>query len=269
MIDDIKRHEWRQGDILPADARQAIQSHIDVELFHNDCCIIASQSCDVLCADFAAEPAVELVIARPVAGAADGNYTFAKNARRLHLEVLIDTEPRIYEALANERRSFPRHHLATYAPDTRRRLSADTTEQIVQWLVSRYRRKAFPDAFNARTAVVFDRKIKPRLKRLTQVTALYVALSRWDELPPGVDYKMVLLGTMLRSQYTDPALRAAAETGIGEIAASLATCVGIDVEDFAVRSEADVTLDEARQLSRWHLDYVSLGDSAKHAPLPP
>lgn len=264
MFEDIKRHGWRQGDIVPSAARSAVRSEIDVELSDDDCCIIASQSCDVLCPDFAVEPAVELVIARPIAGEANGNYTFSKNARRLHIPVMVNNEARIYEARASERRAVSRHLLARYAPDVHRRLSAETTEQVVQWLVSRYRRKAFPDEFNARTATA-DRKIRPHLKRLTQITALYVALTSWDELPAGDDYKMALLGTMLRDQYADPVLRAAAEKGIGEIASLLDACDGITVDDFAVRSEAAVTLDEVRILGRWHLDHISLRDSTKHA----
>lgn len=264
MIDDLRRHGWRQGAILPAASHAAIQ--IDLSLNDSDCCIVASQSCDILCEDFTAEPYVDLVIARPISGSANGNYTFAKNARRLHLDVTVKGDVGVYEALASDRRTIRRQLLATHGPDIGRRLSPEAVEHVIQWLVSRYRRKAFPDEFNARTHEVFDRKVKPRLQRLAQVTALYVALNSWEELQSGMDYKLSLLATMLRSQYADPALRAAVEKGMGEIANFFRVCPGIDVDDFAVRSEADVTLDEVRHLARWHLDYITLRDTRHTSP---
>jgi len=268
MVGAIRANGWRQGAVFSADAHESLRPYADCDLRADDCCIAISQSCDLLCDDMDSEPIVEVVLARKLNGELDGNYTHAKNARRLHIEIDTNDSRDAYELEVRHRFSIPRSMLCQHSPDLSRRLDSASLTTIVHWIVGRYQRQAFPDAFNERTAKAIDRKIKPILRKLPRLTALYVALKSWDELPANETYIIELVGTVRREDFADPTIRRQIEQGLAKIAQSLNDCDGIEVEDSEVRSEAKITLDEVRLLARWHFDHISLRDAEAHE-MPP
>jgi hypothetical protein len=241
-----------------------IQEYAPRALTEDDCCVVISQSCDVVHRDFAIEPAVELVLARSLRSPANGTYTYAKNARRLHFFVEQGRQEIPHEALARERFSVPRELLGEHPPDSTRRLGKTELRALLNWIWSRYGRQAFPDKFNDRITQVVERKIKPILKKLPRLKTLYVSLSSWEELPADTDYKVFLIGTMQVEDFETVETRTAAEKGILQIASSLRSCAGVQVSEAQVLSEADITLDYVRTLERWNFDHISLQDTDGH-----
>lgn len=261
MVDAIRSHQWRQGCVIPASLHSKLQAHAPRSLSESDCCIVLSQSCDVVHQDLVVEPIVELVLAKRLTGVLDGTFTYAKNARRIHFMVETNKVPTGHEALARERFSIPRHYLAEQPPDTTRSLDAAELRSLLAWIMSRYGRHAFPDAFNKRTGPTSERKIKPILKKLPKLKSLYVTLSSWHELADGKAYRIYLVGTLQTEDFKDLATRTSAEKSLLEIAAALNRCEGITVINAEVLSEATVTLDQLRNLVRWNLDFISLQDA--------
>ena len=265
MVEAIRANGWRQGSIFPSSAHSELQKLSGIALKDSDCCIVLSQSCDLLFADIAAEPVAEVVVATRLNSPTDGNYTHAKNARRLHFHVYEGDVPRAYDARIKTRFNIPKEHLAKYGPDEDRTIRPEELHEIVNWVMARYARHAFPDEFNKRIAVALEKKIKGALKGLPNLTAIYVALSTWDELPRNLDYKIFMLGTVKAEDYDNVGIRTALESGIARIAGALEACDGIIVDDFEIQSEASVTLDHLRNLTRWYFDYISLQDTQHHS----
>lgn len=261
MVDEIRANGWRQGAILLSASHPALSSYTRESIADTDCCVVISQSCDVLCPNFDTEPTVEFLLTRAIGSEANGNFTHAKNARRLQFEIDVDGELVVYEAQARHRFTVPRSILASHRADANRRLTSESLSDAIQWIVARYSRHALPDNFNVRTSRVVDRKVKPILAGLKRLKALYIALQDWEELGPEKPYEVSLLGTMKAEDFGQPVERTAVEEGLTKIATALASCRGIEVLDAAVRSEADVTLDDVRYLVRWNFDYISLRDS--------
>lgn len=264
MTEAIRANGWRQGSIVAPSDHPAIQQYAPCSLAARDCCIVLSQSCDVVCRDLEAEPIVEIVLASRLNSPADGNYTHAKNARRLHFHIVVNGNLEGYEAHIRSRFSIPRSLLQTVRPDVERAVRPLELSEIISWILARYDRVAFPDEFNSRIAATVAKKIKPALEKLTRMKSIYVGLNTWDELPADQKYSMTVLGTLQAEDFEQPEIRQAMEQGLSVVAAALHNVPGIVVEDFTVLSEADVTLDLVRTLARWNFDYISLRDPSAH-----
>ncbi|SRR5258708_2503916 len=265
MIEDIRAKGWRQGSIFPAAAHTELAKHTRVQLSPDDCCIVLTQSCDIVFPDFDVEPVVEVVSARWLNSPTDGNFTHARSARRLHFHVAVRGAETGYEAHIRDRFNAPRELLARYAPDDIRGLPDTDYNDLITWIVARYERHAFPDAFNDRIRVATEQKIKPILKKLPKIKALFLALDSWDELSDKTAYRMDLVVTLNAEDYDNVAVRQAVEKGTLEISSALADCKGVIVDEANVRSERDVSLDMLRYAGRWNFDYMSLKEPAKHA----
>src|SRR4051812_37455561 len=105
---------WRQGHVLDANARDAIQ------LRHEDgaatCVVVISHDCDLANDNFRAEPDVEVIIGR-VVSTSNGNYSWGKAPRTLHLPMLRSGAIVTVELDATKKQLVPKSALAAYAPD--------------------------------------------------------------------------------------------------------------------------------------------------------
>jgi hypothetical protein len=264
MVEEIRAKGWRQGSIFSPQTHKALAEFAPTVLQPTDCCIVVTQSCDIVCPDFDAEPVAEVVLARKLDSPTDRNFTHARSARRLHLQVEITGTERGYEAQIKERFNVPRRLLAAHNPDPDRKVRDTDYNDLITWLVARYDRHAFPDAFNERIRAATELKIKPILKKLPKIKALYMALKTWDELPEETAYRLELLITLNAEDFEVIQTRQAVEKGAMGIAAALSECPGIEVDDARVFSEKEVTLDMLRYVGRWNFDYMSLKNPSVH-----
>ncbi len=267
MVSEIRRHRWRQGRVIPATAHELLRDHAKLALSETDCCIVVSQSCDLLFPDLDAEPLAEIVVAKPLAEGVelDGNFTFAKNARRLHLEIDIDGQDVAHELLIRNRFSIPRALLKEFPPDLQRTLPESEIETAVRWVIARYERTAFPDQFNSRVERA-DRKIKAIVKKMPEVSDIYISLSSWDELKEWENYKVGLTGITTTVHFSDSDTLGRLETSIARIATQLNECPGIEVIDSTIKSEDEMTIGALKRMARFcNFDYISLADE-RHEP---
>lgn len=264
MVETIQANGWRQGSIFPTSANDSLAAHAPCTLNSDVCCIVVSQSCDILCPDVEAEPYVEVVLAHRLDGDLDGAYTHAKNPRCLHFPIDWNDLPVAYKTHSRHRFNVPKALLAEYAPDPTRGLSENSLFEVVRWIVGRYDREAFPDEFNNRITPKVLKKLRKILREMEKLSGLYIALNSWDELTSESPYQIYLYGTARTENFDDPNVRAQLEQGLARIATAIRTCDGMEVIDHQVRSEAKVTLDEVRMLKRWPLDYISLSDQDNH-----
>lgn len=187
----------------------------------------------------------------------DGNLTYAKNPRRLHLE--NDDSGDGFSIAVEMRSKFDvrRENLVSFVLEWP--LSLQSVHVLQRWLANRYSRAAFPDSFNnrrspARTVV---RKILSKGTGGRHLSGVYVAVSD-EELPEDQDYEMVIIGAMPVESFEDPVLRMEAEATIADITGQLDRLKGLAVEDFFVLSEGEFTIDQFLRLKRLDFDDLSL-----------
>src|SRR5437660_3615548 len=77
---------WRQGHVLRGESSVAL-GLVRAEDAESTSTVVISHDCD-LAQTPEAEPLVEVIVAKRI-GAANGNFTHAKNSRRLHLECAV------------------------------------------------------------------------------------------------------------------------------------------------------------------------------------
>jgi hypothetical protein len=166
--------KWRQGHLLPKQALSELglltgddsESTIAIVISH-DCDL--SQSPDT-------EPMIEVIVGRKV-GKVDGNYTFAKNTRRLHLECSSGSTLILIDISATAKMAIPKNSLLQYDPDLHVRLSYEELVILQRWLVARYQRSAFADEFNRRLR---STGLESGLKAITAKSGKYLRAVFFD-----------------------------------------------------------------------------------------
>jgi hypothetical protein len=247
----IPDRRWRQGSIVP---HEAVDTHLQLALEPEALLIVLTQDCDILHDDYEAEPNIELHIARPVAEK-DGNLFHAKNPRRL--QFMLDQQ--LYEIKIHERCIVPRVYLVNCTP-IELRLEGNLIRTIADWTAKRYIRSALPDKFNERLdfAEKQMKKIESLLKRKGDlVTGIFLRVDPNDEINPEEKYRVILRFTAKTSvmEQQDLAIQAIELTEL--IRQQFATIDGVEIEDYDLVSEAEFSLDDLRETSRWDYDYLS------------
>src|SRR5450759_4879601 len=156
---------WRQGHVLSYEDAVALNL-INPDATEKTLVVLISHDCD-LAHDIAREQYVEVIVARQIENEKlNGNYTYAKNVRKLHLEFRYQEGIVIAELQATCKTCVPKEQLAGFQPYTDIRLDADGLDILQRWLSARYRRAAFPTEFVDRLQVadldnIIAKKLKP------------------------------------------------------------------------------------------------------------
>jgi hypothetical protein len=110
--------------------------------------VLISHDCDLL-EDSSIEPYCEVIVGRSIAKA-DGNFTGAKNPRRLHLIFSAGATLIAAEFLATDKRLIEKSTFLSHAPLEDVRLTTEEHFTLQSWLSARYHRPIFPDEFDRR-----------------------------------------------------------------------------------------------------------------------
>lgn len=142
-----RQSPWRQGKFLSVDDLKALASDSPEFYEGKSGAIIASQDCDIA-QDPAVEPSVEFVPFTLVEKS-DGNRLNAKNPRFLQLP-LVEPAGKYLEVDTRLRAHFKKEDLVALSPNDGWEISPMSVYIFQKWLALRYKRSAFPDAFNNR-----------------------------------------------------------------------------------------------------------------------
>ncbi|HDZ8828508.1 TPA: hypothetical protein ACSP1Z_000538 [Aeromonas hydrophila] len=254
---------WRQGHLLDEEAIIAlgIANKDDV---HHFAVIVATHDCD-LAQSTEAEPEIELIIGKKIEKP-DGNNTYAKTARKLHIKFDCDTEYWC-EFEACKKRTIQKALLAPHNPRDTVNLSIENKTIFQVWLASRYRRSAFPDEFEQRlkTAKLID-KIARVLKPLGEkISAILFDLDDGEEHQRVGEEDIYDLCIFL--MYSD-----GAEDEANKAAENIDSLFkkafynkeeklwkNIQVRECKAKSEYQFTHAHIKTLKRWRYDHISLG----------
>lgn len=136
---------WRQGHVLPPEALHAfglIPADTDPATV---VAVVISHDCDLANDDMESEPHAEIIVGCFIE-TVNGNNTHAKVPRKLHLSFSSPEGPRAVELLATQKALYPKDLLASFEPMPWSLAEAEASV-LQRWLGARYRRSAFPDAF--------------------------------------------------------------------------------------------------------------------------
>jgi hypothetical protein len=164
MAEWTRSTPWRQGSIFDQEMLGAFRESLPAIYRAADIAIVVSHDCDVA-ASPSIEPVVEVIPGR-LLQEENGSLTHAKDARRLHLTVTESgTGQRHFaEFKATDKFQVPKEQLAGTTPSSNYSLGLKELEILRRWLAARYRRHAFPDAFEKRFDKV-EGKFREALKK--------------------------------------------------------------------------------------------------------
>src|SRR5260370_16796838 len=147
MVAWARDHPWGQGHVLTSESNVAL-GVVRAEDAGSAVAVVISHDCD-LAQGSETEPSVEIIVAKRI-DAANGNFTHAKNSRRLHLECVVDGVTAYLDMQAQGKREIKKDDLAGHAPSPNVIVKPEDRSVLQRWLAARYRRAAFPDEFERR-----------------------------------------------------------------------------------------------------------------------
>jgi hypothetical protein len=269
-----RRTPWRQGHTLTSEAAVALGL---VENSAKSLAIVITHDCD-LTQNPDVEPNVELITGSRV-DAADGNFTHAKNPRRLHLPVQENDKLACIDLRATDKRLVPKQTLAAYLPDKGVTLTPNNKSVLQRWLAARYRRSAFPDEFDRRLQETgLNKRIAKILEPLgTYLIAVFFDVDQGEDTErkdPEDLYTLTI--DLLYSSEHDPevALKATEEAAALILKSFREACLDsdkgtwhhIELLDCQPISDEAMTYSMSLQLKKWNADYLSLRVEPEHGP---
>jgi hypothetical protein len=269
--------QWRQGHVL-SDAAVTAFGLSSPEKLGETVVVVVSHDCDLAQLPDV-EPDVEIIVGRRLTSA-DGNCTYSKNARRLHLPFSNGNERLTADLLATGKRRVAKSDLAAFAPVRSISITVSERATLQRWLAARYRRAAFPDEFDRRldTTGLRDRLAKILKSRGVFVSAVFFDVDRGEDIDrSGQPDPYSVSVYLLYNTETDPeAAEEAANAAAGEIRkAFLDRCfskqsnswVHVELVECEAIADQAMTMLQAEQLKRWSANHVSLKAGAQHSIL--
>lgn len=263
---------WRQGHVLHARAAAALGLKNAVDEGATTVVVI-SHDCDLAVDNLDVESHVEVVVGRSVA-APNGNFTWGKAPRTLHLPMVCDGEGVTIELVSTNKFSIPKKELASYEPDPAFGLDGKQLEVLRSWLSTRYRRSAFSDAFVDRMAAT---KLDKKLAKALEPHGGLISFVNFDidagavvERPAGDPYTLSIVLVYVPGDDPDASAEAAekvVEAVEGICEERLKAGTDIVLKRCMCISEDDMPISQARVLMQWRLEYMT--HKAEDHPGPP
>lgn len=230
--------------------------------------IVLSHPCSLLHYDLELEPNLEVVVAKPI-DVVDGNCTYGKNPRKLHIE--IEGLGQNFELEQRDRCLVNREHIDKCNP-AEITLEYSVARAICVWVVNRYMSSAFPDAFETRVS-----KSKSKLRKLfssvigQKCRSVYIILNEpLRDLEETEDYQLRIFFTLSSLDFQE--FDAKDDDYNSDYTAFLKTLVKIfeDIDGvvlikavFIDDSKLTVAQVQAPSFMKWNFDFLSVATNSE------
>lgn len=258
---------WRQGQVLHAESAAALGLAHPSE-GATTCAVVIGHDCDLANDNLEAERDVEVIVGRLV-DKPDGNFQWGKAPRTLHLEMKKSGAPITVELVATDKRLVSKQQLAAHSPDDEFTLEPRALNVLRAWLAIRYNRAAFPDPFVDRMkALRLDEKLTQTLKSYVNVVSVvFFVVDDGNELDRTDDSAYELSIFLAYVPGDDPEKTADRADEVAEKIEALfaqrcydkkSGWAGIQLNTCSSISEDDLSVSQAKLLTQWHLEHMSL-----------
>lgn len=240
---------WHQGALIPV----SVGTELATLLPNFEHAVVASQDCDIV-APVSLEATVDLLPAE-LSVEVNGELLYGKHPRRLCVAL---ENGQFATVDIRQRATVHKGDLVDNAPNGDAAVKLPDRKLLAKWLGKRYSRHAFPDAFNERL-----RAQKSKLDALSKrpesrfITAILLQLETEEELAQHETYNVALWFACRPVHAGDPESRRQIEDYAAVFAKMLNACVGVQVDEFEVRSHLDINLDDLELMKRFDFDYRS------------
>ena len=266
---------WRQGHCLTHESARSL-GLLRTDAPEDTTVIVISHDCD-LTQVAQTEPHVEVIAGRFIT-TEDGNFTSAKNPRRLHLPCKRGGVSGFLDISATDKRLLAKVEgiglpvLLGHHPDMSCVIEEDERTILQVWLAARYRRSAFPDEFDRR--LKDKTKLAEKLSKILEPTkshirAVFFDVDKNKEISrhgPDESYELTII--LLYCTHQDPeAARAAAESARDKILTAFESqCYNkatgkwqwIELQGVEVISDEGISYAASQELQKWNIDHISL-----------
>lgn len=277
MANWTRETSWRQGSVLTADALASFKLVAPIQL-ESSLGIIVSHDCDLAQSE-EIEPVAEVIVAKIVPDNLNGNLTYGKNPRTLHLSLSEGDRKINVELSALNKTPLVKGRLAEFKPDRAVAPTRDERAILQQWLSSRYRRSGFPDHFEARFK---ESGIDEKLKKLMKASGAHIRAIFFDvdngreikRIDPDDTYSLTIF--LLYSTDHDPERSQEVATAISSAIVKLFEAKfqdgnkhwkNIELRDCLAISDEVMTHKEALSFMKWNVDDISLKANPPQAML--
>jgi len=182
MAEWSRETPWRQGHVVTDEAVDKLALR-DAQAPEASLVVVISHDCD-LAASPDREPEVELIVGRQIQKA-DGNFTHAKTPRVLHIEFAAADDRKFVELAATKKVRVAKELFADHQPRQEFQLGPAEQSILQRWLGARYRRSAFPDAFEKRLDSSgadkrLSRFLSQRVNTYAQFSSMWTAATKFS-----------------------------------------------------------------------------------------
>lgn len=189
LSNKIKNNGWIQGSLFLSSPKKLGIGNSNKEILY----LLVTHSCNIVHIPFKDEPFAEIIPAIEIANS-DGNLTYGKNPRKLHVKICNNGKDTWYELAIINIAKFPKEKLSKFKPSTKYIIYDHNLRIFINWLGGKYNRATFPDSFNDRLSKInFGKKITDLLKKGgKEIWGIYIRLNSNKELSPEQEYKVML-----------------------------------------------------------------------------
>jgi hypothetical protein len=224
-----------------------------------DFAVAISHDCDIANDDLDIEPMVEFIFVH-FKDKADGNCTFGKNSRKLHLNCVYQGKPNVLELIASQKTKISKNILKNIDPnpDYEMRSSGDVLQS---WLAARYRRHALPNSLVDRLNPVFDHMQKVGKKNADGILSFRLSYEPKSDLPPEEPYEMWLYIVYVTDHENYESMATEIAKSIKDKFPKLLEknkeFGEVDLRECEAVSEMEFTLRDARDTIEYHAEHLS------------
>jgi hypothetical protein len=265
--DTLKAAGWGLGKCFTDISASSLTNQISSDKCKRDVFIAITHDCSVIAPSLASEPYLEYLALEEI-GEGNGQFTNARNIRKLHIEIEVDGESRWYEASMGNRGFIDRGPLEQSCPDNRFKLSADNLVILKRWLANRYISQTFPDQFNRLTGHLVKNSKAPLIKVFNSQVgkachSIFISLTPDNrDLAANESYKTVIV-LLFRDYIAEEIGMDMIDKFEEDVKLILEAVERLSPLEVYAMAESDASYSEIAKMSRWQLDYVSLKDGAE------
>jgi hypothetical protein len=257
---------WLQGTLVKVEDHPSVYPKV-IEAGNR--IIIISQSCDIIKTPDESEPYVEVIVAEPIVRL-DGNKTYNKNPRELHLVINSVAGDHNFKLLQHRKYTVERKNFLTIAPDEDAYLTSPDISLMTRWLSSRYQRPAFPNDFNEKILQVkkdnknLGKAERKAAKKLSpDVSGIFLMIYPFRDLKQNESYSVSMIALV-------PGVKKHIDLKSDDIVQPIKSIVrvmetaGMEVE-YRIKYENEVPYSLFRDdYKLWSFDDISLRESPPH-----